>query len=471
MKKVPRPKRKSKAGPSSQKSSTEAKTDDEVRVPSAALRVRPRPEVSVSRTRRPAPTSSVTERMRAYLLGGRVVHFPYPSAWLNYNCSTCDAPCCRGTSLGIARSKELVTLQSVQENLALFAAPRFHGSSMVSVDSPREACWFLDKKDRCRLEKVGGRNAKPAGCRLFPFHRIRLAGDILVVLPDFSCPIEVESPEAQKKAPVDAKDQPNAVSRKKIPRSKVHSHDAICLEMHRVRLPSVGHPTLPRPRDMGWEKAMKLERRIIDALPRHLENTDYLPFATKQQHLTSDALGHISDHEAMVSLDGTIRVFLGAPHPPSPIAVRDLIVLTGVVRLMASQLPRREMPGVLIALNVLLSTYERMRGARRTPRTIISLFEQRLPLLYSLSHLSHRPILQDDTSQKRLLAHFPVLRAPLVAVLDSISLNRTRGVALSLRDILDEQGPLFKAPLTPDAVTLLFGLGQVLMQDGIFVPV
>lgn|GEM_PF-819235 len=445
MKKPPRPKR---------KHNTPA---PQAEVDPAFLRTRPRPEVSVSKTKRPPQLTSVTERMKAYLLQGRAVHFPFPSGWLHYDCATCDAPCCKGTSLGIARSKELVTLQSVQEHVALFASPRFHGSPMVSVDAPREACWFLNKKNRCRLEKVGGRAAKPAGCRLFPFHRLRQAGDVLCVLPDFTCPIEVRPPSAD--------DDDNFGHM--VPSS---SHDALSLEMHRVRIPSRGHPTLPRPRDMEWDDAIRLERRIIEALPRHTGNTDYMPFAMVQQRLTADILGEEANPDAMLELDGRIRAFVGSSLPPTPHTVRDLLVLTGVLRLMASQLPRREMPGVLIALNVLLATYERMRGARCTSRTVVSLFEQRLPLLYTLSHLAHRPILQDERSQKRLLAHFPAMRAPLVAILDDISRNQTKGVALSLNEILQKQGKLFEAPLTPDAVSLLFGLGQVLMQDGIFVP-
>src|SRR3954462_7223454 len=98
--------------------------------------------------------------MRAYLLGGRPLHFPFLSGVLRYDCATCDAPCCKGAALGIGVSRELVTLQQAQPKAPLFAVPSFFPSQMTAISTPAERCWFLDRKNRCRLERVIGRDAK-----------------------------------------------------------------------------------------------------------------------------------------------------------------------------------------------------------------------------------------------------------------------------------------------------------------------
>ena len=107
--------------------------------------------------------------MKAYLLGGRPLFFPFFSGAIRYDCTTCDAPCCKGAALGIGSSRELVTIQEAQPKAPLFAVPAFQQSQRLALQTPAERCWFLDGKRRCRLERIIGRQAKPAGCRLFPF--------------------------------------------------------------------------------------------------------------------------------------------------------------------------------------------------------------------------------------------------------------------------------------------------------------
>lgn len=387
--------------------------------------------------------------MRAYLLGGRPIHFPFLSGILRYDCPSCDAPCCKGAHLGIGKSKELVTLSSVQPNIGLFATPGFSGSAMLSIASPADACWFLDSKRRCRLEKVMGREAKPAGCRLFPFQRIRGLGEHLAVVPDFLCPIEVAAPS--ETGPT--------------------SHDEITLEMHRTQVPRTGHPELPAPRDMPWNDAVLLERRIVAESERFLETGDYAAFADVQLELTRALLGTEGKAGQMQRLEGTIRRFLFVDARPSREAVRDLVALTGSLRLMVSSLARRETPALLVALSVLVGVYESMRGMKRAPRTSVSLLEQQLPLLYVLSHLADRPTLQDGASLSKLLEKLPAVRAPLLSVLEAVTANKNATLADTLEDILRAQGDAFAAPLSADATTMLHGLGRVLLRAGVFVPV
>ncbi|MFZ9887036.1 MAG: YkgJ family cysteine cluster protein, partial [Myxococcota bacterium] len=267
--------------------------------------------------------------MHAYLLGGRPIHFPFPSGLLDYECETCDAPCCRGAELGIGRSRELVTLERVLPRASLFARPGFAGGSMLSVSSPLEACWFLDRKDRCRLHKVGGPEAKPAGCRLFPFHRVRSLGEAVVVLPDFTCPLAVCPPDRSS------------------PRSL---HDELALEMHRAGVPRGGHKALPPPQDMDWEQALLLERRVVLATPHHLEDTDYLPYCDVQQALALEALGLDGARATLAPVRQSMERLLGSCARPSPGLVRELVALTGILRLCVSTVARREVPALLLAL-------------------------------------------------------------------------------------------------------------------------
>jgi hypothetical protein len=386
--------------------------------------------------------------MRAYLLGGRPIHFPFLSGILRYDCPTCDAPCCKGAHLGIGKSKELVQLSSVQPSIGLFASPGFSGSAMMSIASPQDACWFLDGKRRCRLEKVMGREAKPAGCRLFPFQRIRALGEHLAVVPDFLCPITIG--DVAEAGPT--------------------SHDEITLEMHRTQVPRTGHPELPPPRDVPWADAVLLERRIVTESERFLDGGDYAAFCDVQLELTRALLGTEGKAGQMHRLEATIRRFLLVDAKPSIAATRDLVALTGSLRLMVSSLARRETPALLVALSVLVGVYENMRGAKRTPRTAVSILEQQLPLLYVLSHLGDRPTLADQASLAKLLEKLPAVRAPLLAVLEAVTVNKNATVAETLEDILRAQGEAFTAPLSADATTMLHGLGRVLLRAGVFVP-
>lgn len=387
------------------------------------------------------------ESSAAYLLGGRSIFFPFFNGAFEYECETCDAPCCKGAPLGISRSRELVTLQSVQPHLPLFATPGFAGSAMLSLSTPKEACWFLNKKNKCRLERVGGREAKPAGCRLFPFHRLRMAGHAVVVMPDFLCPLTLS-------------DRPNERAQ--------NSYDALTLEMHRARVPARGHAALPAPLDLGWSQALRTERLVVNLSADHLGDPGYVAFAEAQHQLASRASGATAPKDAMNQLRRTLREFLDVKADASREGLRELIAVTPVLRMMASSIPRKEITGMLVALSVLLGAYEDMRGGRRTPRTIISLFEQRLPLLYTLSHLDHRPTFGAKVDPTKLVGTGPVGSA-LQAVLQEISANESRDVARPLRSILAEQGEIFRAPHTAEGVAMLFSLGRVLLRSARFV--
>ncbi|MCC7070867.1 MAG: YkgJ family cysteine cluster protein [Deltaproteobacteria bacterium] len=386
--------------------------------------------------------------MKAYLLGGRPLVFPFFSGALRYDCAGCEAPCCKGAALGIGSSRELVTIQQAQPKAPLFAVPSFHQSQRLALQTPAEACWFLDKKRRCRLERVLGHLAKPAGCRLFPFVRFKNAGETVVVLPDFLCPLLVGAPTAVGPA----------------------SHDGLALEIHQAQVGRSGHKELPVPRDLPWGDAMPLERRVVEEAERHLFEESYVPYAELQYLLALASLGIDGKEGAMRKVEESLRRFIGASEVPSREAVREVVALTGVLRMQASSLPRREVPAVLVALSVMVGVAEHLRGAVRTPRTTVSIWEAHLPLLYVLAHLGSRPVVKSGVTLREAVGELPTVRAPLLKVLDEVERNGRRGVAQPLEDILRVQHEAFAAPLSADAVAMLHGLGRVLLRACTFVP-
>ncbi len=384
--------------------------------------------------------------MRAYLLGGRPLHFPFLSGILQYQCEGCHAPCCRATPLGIGRSRELKTLGKAQPSLPLFATPGFYGSPMLSLQSPRERCWFLDGKRKCRLESRVGRDAKPAGCRLFPFQRLRSMGKSLCVLPDFTCPLQVGD-HVLNEGPF--------------------SHDELCLEMHRTKVPPKGHPALPAPADMAWEQASRLEGRVSRRAERFLHAPSYLDFAVKQDELTAKLLETQPRPERLARLENAIRSRMPT-HARSAGAVHDTVAVSGVLRVMASSLPRADMPALLLATSIFLEVYDDMRGTRRSARTAISLFEQRLPLLFVFAHLRDRPALKRGADPKTMLTTLPAIRAPLLKALQAVVDNRHAKRPRSLLAILDGLGDVFAAPLSFEGTAMLYAFGRVLMVHGAF---
>ncbi len=388
----------------------------------------------------------------AYLLGGRPLHFPFLSGVLRYECSTCEAPCCkgpRGASLGIGASRELVTIARVQPRAALFTVPSSPGSALTTLRAPAEQCWFLDRKAECRIEKALGREAKPSGCRLFPFVTFRAAGEAVVVLPDFLCPITV--------ADAATSDGPT-------------SHDEIALEIHRALIPRSGHPALLPPRDLPWPEALALERKTVQASESYLGARSYLPFAELQHALALAALGVVGKASPMARIEETARRFLDINERPSLSTIRDLTGLTGTLRLLASDLPRREIAGVLVVLSLLAGVAESMRGAVRSARSLTSMFQEQLPFLYSLAHLCHRPTVRAGVSLANVAREVGATRPALLPVLADIERNGRRNVADTLEDILRKQKDAFAPPLGAEAVTMLSALGHVLVKGCTFVP-
>ncbi len=105
-------------------------------------------------------------------------YFTFPDRGLTYDCRGCGA-CCRGLGIGVdATAGELERLVAAQPAIAPFVRRR---GAALTVFNPRDRCWFLDDGGLCQLETDGGREAKPASCRLFPFNRVFRVGSMTVV--------------------------------------------------------------------------------------------------------------------------------------------------------------------------------------------------------------------------------------------------------------------------------------------------
>jgi hypothetical protein len=421
-----------------------------------------------------APDTSAA-RTRIHLLAGRPLFFAFPSGALSYVCAGCDAPCCKGQPIGIGRSRELVTIQQAQPRATLFSVPGWNDGPLLSLTPPPEKCWFFDRNGRCRLEHVVGRDAKPTGCRLFPFSKIVTVGEALAVLPDLVCPLSV-TPLAARVAP--SSSSSSTSSSTSTSSSSVSDHDALAVEMARTQVPRGGHPGLPAPADLSWDEALPLERAVVDEAGVLLQAEPppafYGAFADLQHQLTCALLGVDTKPSAMASLEADIRRFLAVGEGASVDGVVDLVAMTSLLRLTPIDgvvVPRRALPAMLTALSVVQSAYENMRGSRRTPRTPVALWQTQGPLLYALAHLNARPLPLSPAALDAALARYRHPRHALVSIVDAIRDNGARSVAATVDELLRAQKDEFAPPLTADAVAMLHALGRILRDACTFTPI
>jgi Fe-S-cluster containining protein len=397
-----------------------------------------------------APSSA-----RVHLLAGRPLFFPFPSGALVYRCEGCDAPCCKGEPLGIGRSRELVTILQAQPKAAMFAAPGFNGGPLVSITPPPEKCWFLDSKQRCRLEHVLGREHKPTGCRLFPFSVLQGVGEALAIVPDLLCPIQTAAPSSTGPT----------------------SWDALAVEMTRTQVPRTGHVALEDPPDLPWREALVLERRLVQEAGARLAAPSpgsALSFFELSHQLTCALVGVDARPAAMAVVDADVRRFLGVHDELSEAATRDLLTFAGVLRLRPIDglpVPRRAIPPTLVALAVLFATFDSMRGSRRSVRSLASLWDAQGPALYALAHLGARPLPGPGLALDEAVARLGTQRPAFHDVIEGIRHNGRRSIAITVEELLRIQRETFAPPLTVDAMAMLHGLGRVLREACTFTPI
>ncbi len=119
-------------------------------------------------------------------------YFAFPDRAYHYDCTQCDALCCRGHGIGTA-ARETPALLARYPALALTAAK--HGREGSNFMNPAGSCFFLTEKNLCQVEVEHGRDAKPGVCVVFPFNDFSRIGDIVVVRPHFLCPLRLRPGE------------------------------------------------------------------------------------------------------------------------------------------------------------------------------------------------------------------------------------------------------------------------------------
>ncbi|MEW5854909.1 MAG: hypothetical protein AB2A00_39395 [Myxococcota bacterium] len=376
--------------------------------------------------------------MDVHLLSGRPIYFPFLSGILDYQCSTCDARCCKGGGLGIGRSRELAGLLHISPALALFAQDGFPNGALPILDTVLEKCWFLDSKSLCRLERAVGREQKPAACRLFPFHQMRVAGEWVVVMPHFFCPLTVtEGPGVSERS----------------------NHDELAMEIHAVGVPRDGHPAMPDPPGVSWAHAVPLERRVRELGRAFLDVADYAPYADAQLELTTEMLGTPRSARSD-TLRARVATFLGyGDGKPGARVVHDLVALTPYLRMRLAAVPREGLPGLLTSLSVVAAAVEDMPGTQLSARTLVQLLEKRAPMLHALAHLMETPFMAEGYTAESLARGARGASPLFQELLTAVEHNRRARRPATLGNLLAAL-PAFRPPLSPEACGTLMTLGR-----------
>jgi len=386
--------------------------------------------------------------MELHLVAGKPIYFPFLSGILEYDCPSCDARCCKGAQLGIGKSRELASLLHISPSLALFAGDAFPSGPLPVIETVLESCWFLDSTNLCRIERAVGRDFKPASCRLFPFNQFRRAGDFIIVMPHFQCPIQVLS-------------EPNPGSRT--------GHDALAMEMFDTNVPSDGHPAIAHVDGGTWDQSIPLERDIRDIGAAHLRSAEYAPYADVQADMTKEMLGSPRGPRCN-TLRARIASFLGhGDGKPSVPAVHDLVALTPYLRIRLAGFPRPQVPSMLTALSVMVGALEAMPGTQLTARSIVHVVERRAPLLVTLSRLMDRPYFTDGFTGENLVRRAHDVGDVLGRVLLCIEENGKSAQSQSLGTLLQSM-PEFRPPMSAEAVGTLMRLGRYLNEAVDFLP-
>jgi hypothetical protein len=200
----------------------------------------------------------------------------------------------------------------------------------------------------------------------------------------------------------------------------------------------------------------------------------FLQYLELSHQLTSALVGVDSRPGTMGLVDSDVRRFLGVNDELSPEATRDLFAFVGVLRLRPIDglpVPRRALPAVLVAASVLFSTFDSMRGSRRSVRSLASIWDTQGPVLYALAHLGARPLPGTTSEVDEAVARLGPMRPAFHDVIDGIRKNGRRSIAITVEELLRAQRDLFAPPLTVDGIAMLHGLGRVLREACTFTPI
>ncbi len=104
---------------------------------------------------------------------------------LDYDCASCPDNCCKGFGFGGMDDGPISDL--IDNNPELLPWIQMRNKGYITCGTPISGCYFLESSGLCRIELTYGRSAKPGVCLLFPFNKLNLLDDHLVVRPHFLC--------------------------------------------------------------------------------------------------------------------------------------------------------------------------------------------------------------------------------------------------------------------------------------------
>lgn len=120
------------------------------------------------------------------------LYFCFPDGVLHHVCAECTALCCRGFGFGGSLDRQMRPLFALYPALEATVVSR--SGDTVELSTPASGCHFLRSDNMCGIEAEHGKAAKPGICSLFPFNLLRRIGSMIVVGPNFLCPLRVVVP-------------------------------------------------------------------------------------------------------------------------------------------------------------------------------------------------------------------------------------------------------------------------------------
>ena len=93
--------------------------------------------------------------------------FSFLDGALNYDCSVCEAACCRGGyGTAVMHGTEWTNLKQKYPLLSHFAIDQ---GKYIYLINHGPKCFFLNQQYRCQIEQENRRIEKPFQCRIFPY--------------------------------------------------------------------------------------------------------------------------------------------------------------------------------------------------------------------------------------------------------------------------------------------------------------
>lgn len=116
--------------------------------------------------------------------------FAFVDGALNYDCSTCNALCCRGGyGTAVRHGEEWQNLKHHYPLLSHFAVDQ---GKYIYLINYGPQCFFLKKTNLCQIEEEYGRKQKPLQCRLFPYQVIGHLDQRPIIQTALLCPYTLD---------------------------------------------------------------------------------------------------------------------------------------------------------------------------------------------------------------------------------------------------------------------------------------